>query len=341
MLKIVFEFVGGPNDGKVLIGALGEPSDAERYYLFTNHGTEGQRFKIASDYAVETLAREHQNEAARHRFQPHYYVVTERLEEEGEVIVRAAYIERDAQPRIGPKSQSLVREHLEPTPQRGSSPEDQVRQCLPRIARSLADSGSHCWPAEAQPGQTAESNLILHFAHILLGEQFAVLSAAQHPDSKLGPIPLLGIAPSQDWFLTCIFKHLTELDELSGWSADVDALTSFWLSPRLANTICEPNVVRLAEHCETGLGLIGALHWSPLGSETRLLSWWRSKSPLPGPTDAADRVVPRSESSDENALLGRFATIQAEFSTPIAVRQFPGHGTFFLLSVFFRISRPA
>ena len=56
MLKIIFEFVGGPNDGKVLNGALGDASDAERYYLFTNHGTIGQRLKVASEYAVETLA---------------------------------------------------------------------------------------------------------------------------------------------------------------------------------------------------------------------------------------------------------------------------------------------
>jgi hypothetical protein len=58
MLKITFEFVGGPNDGKILRGRLGEGSDAERYYLFSNHGAIGQRFKAVSQRAVETLAED-------------------------------------------------------------------------------------------------------------------------------------------------------------------------------------------------------------------------------------------------------------------------------------------
>ena len=57
-MKIAFEFVGGPLDGKTLVGVLGNGSDAERHYLFTNHGTVGQTFKVASDYTVETLASE-------------------------------------------------------------------------------------------------------------------------------------------------------------------------------------------------------------------------------------------------------------------------------------------
>ena len=58
MLKITFEFVGGPKDGRILCGTLGKPSDAERYYLFSNHGAFGHRFKVASPYAVETLVSE-------------------------------------------------------------------------------------------------------------------------------------------------------------------------------------------------------------------------------------------------------------------------------------------
>jgi hypothetical protein len=91
-VNIVFEFVGGPKDGKVLRGELGEPSDAERFYLFSNHGTVGHRFKVASNYAVETLAEEQLKEDKRHHFQRHYYVVTDRLEEGDEVCVRADYI---------------------------------------------------------------------------------------------------------------------------------------------------------------------------------------------------------------------------------------------------------
>lgn len=91
MLKIIFEFVGGPYDGKVLHGRLGEPSDAERYYLFTNHGAIGQRFKVASQYAVETLAEEQLKEEKPHHFQRHIYVVTDRLEDGDEVWVCAQY----------------------------------------------------------------------------------------------------------------------------------------------------------------------------------------------------------------------------------------------------------
>ena len=91
MLEITFEFVGGPNDGEVLHGKLGEPSDAERYYLFSNHGTVGQRFKVASQYAIERLTSEQLKEEKRHYFQPHYYVVTNRLEDGENVWVRAEY----------------------------------------------------------------------------------------------------------------------------------------------------------------------------------------------------------------------------------------------------------
>lgn len=92
MLKIIFEFVGGPYDGKVLHGSLGEPSDAERYYLFTNHGMIGQRLKVASQYAVETLAEEQLKEDRPHQFQRHFYVVTDRLEDGDEVWVCAQYM---------------------------------------------------------------------------------------------------------------------------------------------------------------------------------------------------------------------------------------------------------
>lgn len=95
MLKIIFEFVGGPNDGKVLHGVLGEPSDAERYYLFSNRGTIGHRLKVASRYAIERLAEEQLKEEREHHFQRHYYVVTDRIENEDEVHVRAEYEPRE------------------------------------------------------------------------------------------------------------------------------------------------------------------------------------------------------------------------------------------------------
>jgi hypothetical protein len=92
MLKIVFEFIGGPHDGRILHGVVGDASDAERCLLFSNWGMVGQRLKIASDYAVETLELEQPRVDERHHFQRHFYAVTDRLEDTAEVCVRAAYL---------------------------------------------------------------------------------------------------------------------------------------------------------------------------------------------------------------------------------------------------------
>jgi hypothetical protein len=91
-MRIVFEFLGGPHDGRVLRGTVGEASDAERYFLFSNWGSVGQRFKVASDYAVDILVKERLQEEKRHTFQRHFYVVTDRQEDNGEVWVRAEYL---------------------------------------------------------------------------------------------------------------------------------------------------------------------------------------------------------------------------------------------------------
>ena len=91
MQRITFEFVGGPNDGTVVRGRLGEPSDAERHYLFSNRGTVGQQFSVASPFAVETLLKERLQNEQRHYFKRHMYVVTDRLEDAGEVRIVADY----------------------------------------------------------------------------------------------------------------------------------------------------------------------------------------------------------------------------------------------------------
>ncbi|MBW3539266.1 MAG: hypothetical protein KY476_03275 [Planctomycetes bacterium] len=91
-MHIKFEFVGGPHDGRVAAGFVGEAGDAERYYLFTNHGTLGYLFKVASEYAIETLAREGLRAEKKHHFQKHFYVIADRLEHQDEVCVRAKYV---------------------------------------------------------------------------------------------------------------------------------------------------------------------------------------------------------------------------------------------------------
>lgn len=91
-MRITFEFVGGPHDGKLLHGVVGEASDAERFLLGSNWGMVGQQFKVASEYAVEMLAEERLQEERRHYFQRHFYVVTDRLDNGEEMWVRAEYL---------------------------------------------------------------------------------------------------------------------------------------------------------------------------------------------------------------------------------------------------------
>lgn len=98
-MRILFEFVGGPKDGNLAQGVLGEGGDAERHYLFSNRGRIGQKFKVASEYTVETLASEGLEIDQPHHFQIHYYVVTDRVEDEDEVWVRAEYLPRPAEHR--------------------------------------------------------------------------------------------------------------------------------------------------------------------------------------------------------------------------------------------------
>lgn len=91
-VNITFEFVGGPDDGKITSGHLGEPSEAERFYLFSDHGRVGHRLKLASQLAIETLADDWPPEHMPHSIPHHYYVVTDRLEDCHEVWVRAEYL---------------------------------------------------------------------------------------------------------------------------------------------------------------------------------------------------------------------------------------------------------
>lgn len=92
MHNITFEFVGGPVDGRLLQGNLGESSDAERYYLLSHRGRVGQQFSVASPFAVETLVREQLQNEQRHYFRRHLYSVTDRIETDGGVRVRADYV---------------------------------------------------------------------------------------------------------------------------------------------------------------------------------------------------------------------------------------------------------
>jgi hypothetical protein len=91
MLKIQFEFLGGPHDGRILEGTIGDASDAELCFLSSNWGTIGQGFNVASQYAAEAMASSKVHGEDRPGLRSYFYAVTDCLDESGEVWVRAAY----------------------------------------------------------------------------------------------------------------------------------------------------------------------------------------------------------------------------------------------------------
>ena len=95
-MKLIFKFSGGPMDGKTVIGQQGKQDEADRYYTLTDHGRVGQRFRIASPYAIDTLAREQLKEGRPHRFQEHLYEVAECLEDEAKIFVLTQYVRKEA-----------------------------------------------------------------------------------------------------------------------------------------------------------------------------------------------------------------------------------------------------
>ena len=322
MLKIIFEFVGGPNDGKVLQGALGDASDAERYYLFTNRGSVGQRLKVASDYAVEALAQEHLNEETRHQFQHHYYVVTDRLEENSEVIVRAEYDEKHSNPR----GETLIRKHLEPASKAGESLEARIGNYLERTKKSLAEAYSHCWPAAAEPEVAAtDATLAMHFSHVLLAEHFSVFAQAIHPTPAHRTVDVLGIAPGQDWFIAAALRRVHSASQFDALLTDVQQLQSFWLHSGLSIQPGAEHISRVAQHCGAGYGLLSGLHWLAHDKDSsQLLRLWTGEDD-PG--------------SFASLLLERTSGLNVELIEPIRVQHYEGHGTSYLLAAFFQIPR--
>jgi hypothetical protein len=92
MPRLIFKFAGGPLDGKTVEGAPHDEGEAREYYTLSHHGRLGQRFKIASDYAVNILVEEQLKEEQPHRFQQHVYEVVERIHNPHVLVVRAEYV---------------------------------------------------------------------------------------------------------------------------------------------------------------------------------------------------------------------------------------------------------
>jgi hypothetical protein len=94
-VKIALRFDGGPLDGKRVVGNPDEDDEAEKYFALSYHGRLGQVFRIASDYAVETLARERLKVQRPHGFQSHRYEIALR-HQRGDVIMLLARYVREA-----------------------------------------------------------------------------------------------------------------------------------------------------------------------------------------------------------------------------------------------------
>ena len=101
MKRIIFKFWGGPLDGTTVAGERAKNPDVRRYYALTHHGRVGQRFRMASEYAVNMLIDEQideqiEEEAPPHHFQQHVYEVVDRIDNGKVVLVRVEYIQPPA-----------------------------------------------------------------------------------------------------------------------------------------------------------------------------------------------------------------------------------------------------
>jgi hypothetical protein len=90
--RLIFRFAGGPLDGKKVAGELGKHPEVGRYYALTHHGRMGQRFRTASEYAIDVLTKEGMQEHSPHHFQQHLYQVTDHIDNGNVVLVRIEYV---------------------------------------------------------------------------------------------------------------------------------------------------------------------------------------------------------------------------------------------------------
>ena len=96
MKKMIFKFAGGSLDGKLVVGESEKDKEARRYDAITDHGRIGQRFRTASDYAIELLAEEQLREENPHHFQQYVYEVVDRFDNGDVLIVLVQSVEREA-----------------------------------------------------------------------------------------------------------------------------------------------------------------------------------------------------------------------------------------------------
>lgn len=92
MKNVIFKFSGGPLDGATVSGPRKKDPDVRRYYALTHHGRVGQRFRTASEYAVNLLAGELSSESVRYRIQQHVYEVADRIDNGNVLFIRVVYV---------------------------------------------------------------------------------------------------------------------------------------------------------------------------------------------------------------------------------------------------------
>lgn len=316
-MRILFEFAGGPLDGKSVVGIRGEQDEADRYFVLTHHGKIGQRFRIASDYAVEFLANEQLKNDAPHQLQLHAYRVTDRLEGEDEVLVRAEYVDKSADERLV-DVQERSDSDTDTDPHSRST--QRIREILAETLRSWSTTYSHCWPREAGTFEPPTRHLMLHLAHTMLSHDFSVFVDARHPGFPGQPIDVLGIAPGQDWFLACRHAPLSPGDAQLVLPRLATQLAAFWLGPHLTADHSGDYMDRAARHCVRGYGLVSATAWtSGEGTFAPMAAEWGSQEGLAyGPALAAADV---------------------EWPEPMTLGQSSRRGTCHWLTTFFRIPR--
>ncbi len=322
-MDIIFEFIGGPLDGTTVEGKAGEQDEADRYYVLTHHGRIGQRFRVASSFAIEMLAHDELVDDKPHQFQPHRYEVIERLQSGDEVLVRAKYVDKE--------SRGVAAADFEipagPPAERTESTDQSIRRFFQLTAKSLRELYSHSWPANEMGTSTPSKRILaIHFAHVLLSENLAVFADAPHPTDAGKRVDLLGIAASQDWFLACVFASLASPAGVPMLCQDVDQLKTFWLSPEIAIDECRDHMRRLAQHCERGYGAVAGLYAARQASGgAQILDFWKNRQGQ----DVAQRHLDQS-----------LAELDADFPPPLLVHSSAGAEAYYLLYTFFPIPRP-
>jgi hypothetical protein len=94
MKKVIFKFSGGPLDGTTVSGEPGKDAEVRRYYVLTHHGRLGQRFRTASQYAVDALAADAPQGESPRLFQQHVYEVVDRIDNRQVLLLRIAYVQK-------------------------------------------------------------------------------------------------------------------------------------------------------------------------------------------------------------------------------------------------------